>query len=202
MRPPKSHRPGSTTFKERVEIAQAIVTIVAVFVGGLWTYDIFIKERREYPHANIELKITHLTLSDRSNLLRVGLNLTNTGKSLMTIEQSIIRVQQILPQLPCSKGVPCAADELSEATANVVRKDDHFTWPLIAERTVTFTPSAQLEPGEKQNFDFEFVTPSDVKAVRIYTFFRNDRVSKKGKEIGWAASSYYDFPADSRGGAK
>jgi hypothetical protein len=193
---------SGTTFKERVEIAQGIVTIVAVLVGGLWTYDLFIKERREYPHASIEHKITHVALSDQNLVLRVGLDLTNTGSSLMAIQQSIIRVQQISPQLPCSKDGPCAANELSEATAKIVRENDRFSWPLIAERTVSFAPTVEIEPGEKQSFDFEFVTPSNIKAVRIYTYLRNEQKSRKGKEIGWAASSYYDFPASKFRGTK
>jgi hypothetical protein len=104
------------TLKEKVEIAQAIVTMGAVFIGGLWTYELFIKERQEYPHANIEQKISHLPLSDKANLLHVEINVANTGKSLIAIEQSTIRVQQILPLSSCPEDdAPCAAKELNEA---------------------------------------------------------------------------------------
>jgi hypothetical protein len=197
----KSH-PSGPTFKEKVEIAQAIVTIVAVFVGGLWTYDVFIKERRAYPHANIEHKITHLALSEQENLLRVGLDITNAGSSLMAIQQSTIRVQQILPPAECETDSPCAPSELREAAANSKRKDDRFTWPLIGERIATFEPAVEIEPGERQNFDFEFITPREVKAVRIYTYIRNEQEYKKNNEEGWAASSYYDFPPSNGRGTK
>lgn len=192
---------SGTTLKDWVDIAQSVVTIVAVIVGGLWTYDVFIKERHDYPHANVEQKITHLTLPDKENLLRVGLDLTNTGNSLMAIDQSIVRVQQILPLASCA-AEPCAASQMKEALANVDRNEDRFTWPLIAERNMTFKPSAEIEPGEKQSFDFEFVTPSNVRAVRIYTYFRNEQKSKRGTEIGWTASSYYDFSARNDGSTK
>ena len=39
----------------------------------------FIKEREEYPHANIELKLSHVALSERVNLLRIAIELSNTG---------------------------------------------------------------------------------------------------------------------------
>ncbi|TFW62686.1 hypothetical protein CT676_00740 [Bradyrhizobium sp. MOS001] len=90
---------GAAAFKEKVDIIQGLVTIAAIIIGGIWTYNVFIKERREYPHANIEQKITHLALSDQQNLLRVGLELTNTGSSLMLVDMSIVRVQQILPNI-------------------------------------------------------------------------------------------------------
>jgi hypothetical protein len=76
----------------------------------------------------------------------------------------------------------------------VVRQSDRFTWPLIAERILNFRPSDfEIESGEKQAIDFEFVTPSDVRAVRVYAYLRNEQKSKEGRGIGWAASSYYDF---------
>jgi hypothetical protein len=189
---------AGTTFKEKVEIVQSIVTIGAVFVGGFWTYDVFIKERREHPHANIEHKISHLALSKQLNLLRVGLDISNTGTSLMNIQRSTIRVQQILPPADCQTQSPCAPNELKEAAAKVDRKEDRFSWPLIAERNVTF--DVRIEPGEKQSLDFEFVAPSNVKAVRVYTYVSNQQ--KNDVEIGWAASSYYDFSKSKSGGEK
>jgi hypothetical protein len=184
-----------TTFKERVEIVQALVTIGAVFVGGFWTYDVFIKERREHPPANIEQKITHLALSKDQNLLRVELEVTNAGSSLMAIRQWVVRVQQILPAADCEKDIACAPAQLKEAAAHVERTSDRFAWPLIAERDGTLDSAAPIEPGEKQSFDFEFVTPMSVKAVRIYSYLGNDHEAQDHNNIGWIASSYYDFSA-------
>jgi hypothetical protein len=196
-------------FKEKVEIAQALFTIAqaifaiaAIIVGGLWTYNLFIKERHEYPHANIELKLSHVALSDRVNLLRVWIELTNGGSSLMKIGKSIIRVQQILPSVPCPKqDGACAANEVDAAIKEVERHDDRFNWALIAERTDSW-PSFDIEPGEKQSIDFEFATPSEVKAVRVYAYFRNDQKSSDASEVGWDTSNYYDFPAPAKGGSR
>jgi len=186
-------------FKEKLEIAQAIVTTAAVIVGGWWTYSLFIKEREEFPHANIELKLSHVALSDQANLLRVGIELTNSGKSLMKIGKSIIRVQQILPLLPCPKDGACAVNDVDAAVKQVDRKDDRFPWELIAERNETFTPPFDVEPGEKQSVDYEFATSSEAKVVRVYAYFRNDQRSTDGGEVGWETSSYYDFRASTGG---
>lgn len=79
-----------TTFKEKVDAVQGIVTTVAILVGGLWTYNFFIKERQDYPHANIEQKLSHVVLSERVNLLRVGIEVSNTGRSYIGLGSSII----------------------------------------------------------------------------------------------------------------
>jgi hypothetical protein len=156
------------TFKEKVETAQAIVTIAAVFVGGLWTYNVFIKERQEYPHANIEQKLSHVVLSEQVNVLRVGVDVSNTGSALMRVGKSIIRVQQILPLLPCPKDGVCAANEVNDAIETIERQNDRFSWPLLAERDNSFPQPLDIEPGEKQLLEFEFVVPRKLR-WRAYT---------------------------------
>ncbi len=84
----------------------------------------------------------------------------------------------------CQKPGPCADDEMSAAINEVERQGDHFSWVLIAERDNNIDPPYDIEPGEKQTLDFEFVTPSAVKLVRVYAYFRNDKRFKEDKEIG------------------
>jgi hypothetical protein len=201
MWPPTKSR---SSFKEKLEIVQAIVTIAAVLVGGWWTYTLFIKQREEYPHANIELKLSHVALSEQANLLRVGIELNNSGKSLMKIGKYIIRVQQILPLLPCPKDDACAAaaNEVDAAAKQVERQDDRFPWQLIAERETSLAPAFDIEPGEKQSVDYEFDTPAEAKVVRVYAYFRNDERSTKDSEVGWETSSYYDFRTPTGSGTR
>jgi hypothetical protein len=187
MQQPSKSSSHGTTFKEKVETVQAIVTIAAILVGGLWTYRIFIEERHEYPHANVEQKLSHVVLSKRAKLLRVGIELSNTGSAKMMIGKATIWVQQILPMLSCPKDGVCVADETNDAIKNIKRKNDHFGWPLIAERNGNVEYS--IEPGEKQLLEFEFIVPPEVKVARVYSYFRNEKL-KEGGEIGWFASSW------------
>lgn len=185
-------------FKEKVETAQAMVTVAAVIVGGFWTYTLFVKERQQYPHANIEQKVSDVALSKETNLLRVGVDVTNTGTSRIIIAKGIIRIQQVLPLPACPDTGACAAEEIKVALANVEREADRLTWPLLAKRDTTFTDPLDIEPGEKDSLEFEFVIPSTVKVARIYTYFRNDKKSTPTGEIGWWASSYYTFSKPDR----
>ncbi len=198
----KEHQKDVMAFKDTVQTVQAMVTICAIVIGGIWSYNLFIKERKHYPHANIEQKNSHVALSDRTNLLRVGIELTNTGSSRLLLGESIIRVQQILPLPPCPKQGPCAADEVKGALSKVERSTDRFSWPLIAERTGNFEGAFDIEPGEKDFVEFEFAVPSEVKVVRIYSYFQNDKKAEDGHEVGWSVSSYYDFGVSKGGGDK
>jgi hypothetical protein len=181
------------TFKDKVETAKSIVTIVAILVGGLWTYNLFIKERKQYPHANIEQKVSHVALSEHTNLLRVGIELSNTGSSRLLSGKLIIRIQQILPVPSCPKQGPCAKEEVNSALKEIDRKANRFSWPLIAEREHNFGKPLDIEPEEKDFIEYEFVVPTEIKAIRIYSYFRNDQKSKDQDEVGWAISSHYDF---------
>jgi hypothetical protein len=179
-------------FKDKVATAQAIVTTAAVIIGGFWTYNTFIRERQEYPHANIEQKVSHVVLSDKKTVLRVEVQLSNVGTSQIWLGSTIVRVQQILPIPPCPKDGPCAASEVNDAIEKVVRNEDQFDWPLIAERTSDATTSIEIEPGEKQTLEFEFAVAAEIKVVRVYSYFRNEKL-KGGREIGWTTSGYYNF---------
>ncbi|HVO67794.1 MAG TPA: hypothetical protein VMT12_15060 [Syntrophales bacterium] len=180
-------------FKDVVSTATSIATIAAIFVGGVWTYDLFIMERKRYPHANIEQKVSHVALSKRTNLLRVGIELTNTGNSRLLSSKSTVRIQQIVPVPSCPEQGLCVKEELDDAFKEIERKANNFSWPLIAERENSFKNALDIEPGEKDFIEFEFVVPTKIKVVRIYSYFSNDLKSKVQNEVGWSTSSHYSF---------
>ena len=177
--------------KDNVQTMQAIISIIAVLAAGWWAYNIFVKERRAYPHANIDLIISHVPLSKDINLLRVAAMVTNTGTSRLVIEQMETRVQQVYPILPCTAGHPCAVEQVNQALREMDRKEDRFSWPLIGKRTKVFDEAIDIEPTERDQFDFEFVIASNVTTVRIYSYVRNEEKSTDTNEVGWLFTTYY-----------
>jgi hypothetical protein len=180
-------------FKDRVETVQAIVTIIAIITGGIWSYNLFIKERSHYPHANIEQKVSHIPLSKDKNLLRIDIGLTNTGSTGLFLKNYIIRVQQILPLITCEENKPCIENELNTTLKETKRKADKFSWLLLYERDNSYKEPIEIEPDEKEMMDFEFVIHSRVKAVRVYSYFQNESKTNDNKTIGWDTSAIYDF---------
>ena len=179
--------------KEIAETIQAIVSIIAIIVGGVWTYKLFIKGREHYPHANIEQKVSHISLPNDKNLLRVEIGLTNTGTSRLLIKKSLIRIQQILPLPPCTQHNICAVNQINSSLEETERKEDRFSWHLLYKRTKIYEKQLDIEPSEKDVLDFEFVIPSKVEVVRIYSYFRNEKKTTGKDEVGWKLSTYYDF---------
>lgn len=170
------------------EIIKTLHAIVAIVIGGIWTYKIFIKERHHYAHANIELKASHIPLFDDINLLRIDIEISNTGTSLLVLKKQIVRVQQILPKIHNPRVYPI--NKINAALKERKQEKNRFVWPLLSE-IVKDNNTIFLEPGESQTLDYEFAIKSKVKIVRIYSYVRNEQRSKDGKEIGWTVSTYY-----------
>ena len=57
------------------DIISSIVTIAALIIGGIWTYKIFIQERKHYPHVKIEQKVSHINLSNNGDILIADINM-------------------------------------------------------------------------------------------------------------------------------
>lgn len=181
-------------FKEMVETLQSIVTVIAIGIGGIWTYTLFIKERSDFPHANTEQKVTHVSLSKNLNLLHIAIEVTNVGKSKINLRQAVVRLQNVVP---LKKGTcdlsnePCLVREIDTARENRYQPINRFSWPLYAESEST--EKIDIEAGEKTLLDFEFVVPTKIKVLRIYSYVGNEATSQDGEAIGWAAPILYDF---------
>ena len=103
-----------------------------------------------------------------------------------------IMVQQIIPPLTCQNSDEhCAENQLDYAIKHRDRNSDRFEWKTIALRHYNSVDNIQMEPGENQAIDFEFMIPLDVKVVRVYSWFHNDLSGVKDQ--GWPTSSYYVF---------
>jgi len=154
---------------------------------------LFVKERAYYPHAKIQHVLSHIALSKDSNLLVVSTTIKNTGTSPLDIKKMLIRVQQILPALPCVDKQPCAVKQIDKALRGVERKEDRFSWPLISERIQNWDMPIEIEPSEEDRIDFEFAISSKVTDVRVYSYIRNEAKVPGRREIGWFLASYYSF---------
>lgn len=193
-----NHNKGKILFfKEIIELVFHISAIIALIIGGIWTYYLVVKQRNFYPIVNIEEKISHVDLPKKGRLVRIEIELNNLGKSKIVSKKALVRLQQILPILNCKGAKPCWENQIDQALNEVIRKNDRFTWPLLAERQIEFDFPFEIEPGEKELIDFEFVIPLTVEVTRIYCYFRNEEKTRNGYEVGWSASSIYDMRGQS-----
>jgi len=187
------------TFKDKIEVVKSIASILALIVGGIWSYHLFIKERAHFPHVRIEQKASHITLSEDKNLLCVNIELSNTGNSLLVIKKYLILIQQILPTIE--------GEALSQVNAALKEKGnkrsvDWYSWPALVVREAMLDNPIELEPGENQVVCFEFAVKSKAEVVRIHSYFRNEKKIKGKDEVGWYVATYYDLRTTHKEGGK
>ena len=172
-----------TSVQTAVEIAEAIATILAIAVGGFWSYMLFVKTRQKYPRASLEHRITHRPLDSERQLLVVNVFLHNTGEVLLSLVSNETRVQQVLPQPP---------DLLGSDTNPVQEGSTEVEWPLLDSRERNWTAGEfEIEPGEVDQVTYDFIVGSDVETIRVYSYFRN--ALKVKKQIGWGLTTLYDL---------
>jgi hypothetical protein len=163
-----------------------VFTIVAIILGGLWTYFLFIRKRTLRPCPRFGHKITHVRLPENRTLLRLTVIVENKGASLVRFGCVKSWVQQVTPLHEVM------ASEFSRTDTNDDKRvERNLDWPRIG----VFKASAEkmreyrVEPGETEEFHYDFVVKSSVTSALVYTHF--EEYGKKRR--GWNKTTLYRF---------
>jgi hypothetical protein len=62
------------------------------------------------------------------------------------------------------------------------------SWPLLDEPYKSKINVA-IEPGEIDKLEYEFIIPSYIETIKIYSYFEN----KESHPIGWSQTTIYDL---------
>ena len=156
--------------------------MAALVVAGWWTYSRFIRQRQPFPRATVELVITHRQLVAEHTFLRVVAKVNNVGNALLETELLRADVYQVLPVAPET------AAKLADGSL-VPEEGREAAWLFLDSRTGGWP--GHIEPGEWDEFGFDFVIPADVTTVFIYTYIKN--VKQKKRDLGWTVTKLYDL---------
>ena len=159
-----------------------VAQIGAIAVGAIWTYNRFIKQREDFPRATLEQIATHRELNSKHTFLRVTVKIDNVSTVLLPTAEVRTDVYQVLPVSPA------VSDALAQGHLIPPEQRD-AAWPCVA--SYQGPVSGQIEPGEGDEFGFDFVISADVKTVFIYSYIKN--MTQAGRELGWAVTSLYDL---------
>ena len=176
---------GISQFKEIAEIIQVAVTVGAVLVGGLWSYQLFVRNRQKYPRASISHLIGHMQLDDNKLLLHVGVTISNIGDVLLSLVSLETRIQQVIP----------LSDEVLESIRNgqnpVSEGETEIEWPLIDSQKLELEKGKhfEIEPGESQDIHHDFVLDADAEVIEVYTYLINEEKPKR--KIAWDLTTLY-----------
>jgi hypothetical protein len=172
--------------KTLTEILRNIAEITALIIGGIWTYQRFIKKREPYPKAEIRHGISHVRLSKDKNLVHVITTFHNKGEVLLSMINFDTRLQQITP---LTKEME---DKVKAVVDSVPEDETEVEWPLLGCREKKWPKAqAELEPGESEHLHADFIIDSSIQVVVAYSYIKN--IYKGKQEIGWGCTTIYDI---------
>jgi hypothetical protein len=186
-----------------LQTAQAIATIFAIIVGGIWTYMLFIEQRQGYARLNIEHHVTHVSLPEHRILLVVDVIRSNVGSVRVPLTSGDLRIygfeQQalndgVISQLNGSQNGIDETNVLWEVQAELptaAPPPPDISSEILAKLRKTWKPPNQfvVEPGESDQLHYEFILSDDAPLL-VYTYFKNPTITDQ--EIGWTTKSLYD----------
>jgi hypothetical protein len=163
---------------------QSVATVVALIVGGIWTFRAFVKKREDQPRAKIEHSASHRMLPNNQYLLVLDVFIENVGEVAICLGRSETWLQQIVP-LPYN--VRCLIENGEDA---VPEGQSEAPWTLLGsvhENKYTKN-NCIIDAHEREQFRHNFLFDSDVQTIQIYTYLEPTSGS-----LGWKLKTTYDF---------
>ena len=168
------------------QVLQNLVTCVAIVLGGIWTYRLFVQNRLGRPHANLQQTCTSLPLDENTLFLRVNVTLRNEGNTAIVLVKSEVRISQVLPK--CAKLQITTVDDESFGAVSGAEGLREVEWaPFWQSLREWNRGECIIEPGESDEFCHDFILPSGLRAVQIYSFVENQY--SHGRSLGWHRTS-------------
>jgi len=174
-------------------LLQAIAALVqagAVFGGAGGALWLFVANRRKYPRATVSHALDVRRLTPDTLHVRVTVRVANTGEVLLQLCKGTVWVQQVRPWPETL--VACETERNALVTA-----DGEYEWPCLASRDVAWDDALrEIEPGEQDDFHFDFFLPGAPQTVQIYSHFQNMTKQSRRRQtpIGWNTTTLHDLP--------
>lgn len=179
-------------WKDGAAATASTFTVASLVVGGLWGYLLFVRKRQRFPRANVEHQIMDWLIEDR-RMLRAVIRVTNLGEVIVRVRTIRAAVTQVFPT------PPDIAKAISEGKDPVQREHGEILWDTLGDRQCDYSgEGCEVEPGETEEFIFDFVIASEMTKVQVYTHVEN--IKKWKKNIGWNTTTVYDIGQRSSNG--
>lgn len=165
---------------------ESLATVGAIIVGAIWSYWLFVKNRQKFPRASVSHTVSHKSIVRGRILIHVDMVLTNLGQVLLEVVFAKAVVSQVLPLHPTVRRLIVSRSD------PVPTGHTEIQWPKIASREVRFERAeCEVEPGETQSFQFDFVVESQLRTLEVYSYVSN--ITKRDRDLAWDCSTFYDI---------
>lgn len=187
---------NAATIKEWAEITQSVFTSAALIIGGIWTYLLFVKNRLNYPKAEITHEISHHQLDEKQGLLHLIVRVENIGDNLIELDTTRSWIEQIIP-------VPETVKEKMDGENLIEENNTEIEWPCAYGGSTIEKKwgkkEAEIEPGETEFYHFEFILDGSLSLIKIYSYIKNKKKIRKNGEIGWSKTTLYNLNGEKYG---
>ena len=175
-------------FTDSAKTVQAIGTLVAICIGGIFAYRRFQVFRTLDPHMVISHDVSHRLIGNSYVHISVLATLQNSSKVQIELRKGFFLLQLI---------APVSDDEIEPLYGQTFADKEHesIQWPTLEEVNRDWERGELVvEPGESHPETYEFIVSTAVESVMIYTYFYNPRFPQRIQSAeGWGATTIYDF---------
>jgi hypothetical protein len=182
--------------KEFYEGLQAGLTSVGLFGAGvvslyaLW----FWSENR----IRVDHQVDYVRLGDDQALVRGVVTMTNIGVFELPIRSGNVRVHQVAPLQNCPEsvdtGTECVSRSIKEGKDLVSERSLVITWPPLGFEPISLDDESDLPPNKTRTIQTDFILPSNVEAIELYTFIKNE--GEDSKNVGWVTRTIHRLEGD------
>jgi hypothetical protein len=171
------------------DIVSNVATVVALFVGGAWAYLAFVRERTRWPRAEVDLVFSERRLSKKLVLVNVVVRVKNEGRGLMQLTRIRVDLRRVLPMDGDMPAKIRAGEQYGENGVST-------RWPQIKKHERLPSRRIELEPGETDEFGFDFFIDPAVEVVQTYAFVENVAKRRGKRPLGWGVTELHDIADD------
>lgn len=176
----------------RVDILKSLTEAIAIVIAGVWTYELYIKNRYEHPYPKIHHRIEHYDLKNDIVYLSVFVTVTNEGKTKLDLGRGKISIRQVFPvPKQLQETINKSGEEeirLGSAQGLFIDSGQRLGWVSLGRREWSQLRGKmkELEPGQTREIQFDFLIEDDVKVIEAISYIEYAKSS-------WESATIYSL---------
>lgn len=175
-----------TQWGSTAELIESVATTMALILGGIWTYLLFVTKREKFPRAKISNSITILGMVNGQRIVRVTVLVENLGNVLLELVSGKVTVKSVKPAPPeWARHLACGKS--LERTPEL-----EYKWPTLESFPLGWEDGGYIiEPREDQGFNFDLLVDGSVRGIEVYSYIKD--VSERKRELGWNKTTVHEL---------
>jgi hypothetical protein len=166
-------------FKTMIDIISGLVTTVAILIGGIWTFIIFIVGRNHSPNIQLTIQCLPIIYAEQNAVL-LTITARNIGQTLVNRERCYLFLTPV--------NQPIQRDGL------LASRIDPLQQPMLSQYPPTFeifSNTQSLNPQEQVAESILLDLHASCSLYKVYVEFYNK--PRIGRQLSWSASNIFSM---------